>query len=301
VPFPRELIEAIASRHGLDGEIELLRKGGMVNEAWRIGEFVLRICREEEGKDEAAREAAVVPLVIESGIRAPKLVAFELDSNLTPMPYTIYERASGVLLGYCDFEPERLDEVYREIGREIARLGRMDVSEAVRPLLRDGRALEPWRTLAKAMSHGVLSCEEGKEIGQWTESLEPQLGEASAQGLIHMDIHPWNVFVDPDADALTAIIDWGDASWGDPAVEFASMPMQCVPAMLEGYRQENGVADEAFVARAVHAGLSLSLWEIRELPDLDFDRRWWRMPPDGWAGVKRLIATHWPQLAGGWA
>ena len=51
--------------------------------------------------------------------------------------------------------------------------------------------------------------------------------------MIHMDIHPWNVFVDPERDELTAIIDWGDASWGDPALEFASMPMQAMPAMLE--------------------------------------------------------------------
>lgn len=35
---------------------------------------------------------------------------------------------------------------------------------------------------------------------------------------------------------LLAIIDWGDAGWGDPALEFGQAPMAAIPYLLEGYR-----------------------------------------------------------------
>lgn len=295
--YPVGTIREIAKRHNIHGEPELLPAGGMVNEAWRIGEHILRICNDAEGKDEAEREAAVVPIVIQGGLKAPRLVAFDLKSDLVPLPYTIYERASGVLLGYCDFEPTKLSETYREIGREIARLVRIPVSDELKPKLRDGRGLETWKILAKAMSHEVLCASDGKEIGKWLECIEPKLGKPKREALIHMDMHPWNLFVDSEMDELTAIIDWGDASWGDPAMEFASMPLVAVPFMFEGYLEEGGEMDEGFIARALQCGVSLALWEIRELPVAEFGRQWWRMPPGGWTEMRELIGKYWPEYS----
>src|SRR5688572_29493172 len=78
VPYPVELIRDIASRHGIEGDVRLLPDGGMVNEAWRIGEdAILRIVRPEMDQEcdtEAAREAAVVPLTRAAGVRTPKLL-----------------------------------------------------------------------------------------------------------------------------------------------------------------------------------------------------------------------------------
>ena len=295
--YPLETVRAIADRHNIAGEPELLPEGGMVNEAWRIGDHILRICFLEDGKDEAEREAAVVPLVIEAGIRAPKLVAHDSHSDLVASPYTIYERVPDVLMGYCGKQPVDFRETYFEIGREIARLGRIDASEDLRKKLRIARDLQPWKTLGKAMAYEKLDIKEGYEISKWLEFVDPLAKEPTRKTIIHMDIHPWNVFVDPQKDRLTAIIDWGDTSWGDPALEFASMPIFAMPAMLLGYQEERGLMDEGFVARALRAGVSLSLWEIRELPVKEFERQWWRMPPGGWKETKELIREHFPELA----
>ena len=32
-----------------------------------------------------------------------------------------------------------------------------------------------------------------------------------------------------------ALIDWGDAGWGDPALEMANLPFEAIPYVLEGY------------------------------------------------------------------
>lgn len=36
---------------------------------------------------------------------------------------------------------------------------------------------------------------------------------------------------------LLAILDWGDAGWGDPALELAQVPLGAAPALVEGYRE----------------------------------------------------------------
>jgi hygromycin-B 7''-O-kinase len=297
VPHTIETVRAIAARHGLSGEPTLLPNGGMVNEAWRIGEAILRICREEEARDEAERESLVVPLVIEAGLRTPRLIAADFSGELVPLPYTIYESASGALLGYCDFEPERLRQAYAQMGQEIARLASVAVAPETSAKLRKPDPQGVWRNLALCLARKLVSPEEGQEIAEWIETLSDRAGEPPRQALLHKDVHPWNVFVDPDRDELAAIIDWGDASWGDPAIEFATMPLQTVPAMLEGYRSAGGPWDEGLPARMLLAGLSGGLWEMRALDAVEFDRRWWRMPPGGWPELKVLAWEHFPAFA----
>ena len=38
-------------------------------------------------------------------------------------------------------------------------------------------------------------------------------------------------------DELLALIDWGDAGWGDPTFDFAQIPLLAIPYVLEGYRE----------------------------------------------------------------
>ena len=36
-------------------------------------------------------------------------------------------------------------------------------------------------------------------------------------------------------DELLALIDWGDAGWGDPTFDFRQIPLSAIPYVLEGY------------------------------------------------------------------
>lgn len=291
MPYSLEILDEIAARHELSGEPELLPKGGMVNHAWALGDrYVVRICASAQAHDEAKREAAVVPLLIEAGMDVPRLVAADLEGELLGAPYTVYERAEGVLLGYCDFGADRLEETYRQIGRDLAALHRIEAPDSVRAELRDGRCVNYEKPLAYAREEGILSAEVADEIVAWFLEAAERMGTPTRSCLIHMDIHPWNVFVDPTQDRLAAIIDWGDTSWGDPAADFASMPMPAVRPMLEGYAEAGGEMDEGFVLRGLYHGLSLGVWEIGKLPVEDFDRRWWRMPAGGWEEMKGWIS-----------
>jgi aminoglycoside phosphotransferase (APT) family kinase protein len=285
--YPRDLIDAIARRHGLAGEPELLT-GGLVNEAWRIGGHVLRIVRKLDCDDEAAREAAIAPLVAAAGVCAPRLVAADLDRTLAPRPYTIYEHAPGVLLGNLAPDPVRWAPAFRQLGAELARVAAIDADDALRPHLHT-RNYDPRRRLRIARERGALDAATADDLAAWLDETEPQLGAPAATAFLHNDVHPWNLLVDPETDRLTAILDWGDAGVGDPSLELTSMPLFALPAMLDGYRDAGGPVDDRMHLRAIWIGMALCLWEIVELDAGAFDRRWWRMPPGGWAAIRATL------------
>ena len=299
MPYPADLIRSIAAHNSISGEPELMPDGGMVNEAWRIGEHVLRIVKErghKECDDEAKREAAVVPAAVAAGIRTPRFVAWGQADELAPRPYTIYEHVNGKTLGYCELPPDRFADLYHELGRDLAKLHRIEITEEVRgTFTRDDRH-DPAASVRKCVEAGKFPAEQEAEVLLWIEFLKERSGAAS-KCLMHNDVHPWNLMYDPADCSLAAIIDWGDAHFADPAGDFATMPIAVLPEMLRGYKEEGGEVDDGFTARAMHIGLVGRFWELRKLDPESFDRKWWALAPGGWTEHKRLIEQHFPELA----
>lgn len=290
MPYEESLIRSIAERHGLSDAPTLLPKGGMVNEAWAIGEgHILRIV--EEGKDtecddESPREAVIVPLVVGAGITAPRMIA--ADSEFAPRPYTIYEMARGELIGFSRQGYSHFVPAFRQMGRDAVTLHRLPIDDGVRAVLRDPESYIYDKWIVRSVERGAIDQATADDIqrtvGRWSETG----GEPPAECIIHNDLHPWNVMGDPATGELTAILDWGDTSLGDPARDFAMLPLPCVPAMLDGYREAGGTIDAAIVARSLVVGMSAALFEVSTPEMAEFDRRWWRMPPGVWDEAKEL-------------
>jgi aminoglycoside phosphotransferase (APT) family kinase protein len=290
MPYPTETILRIAAHHGIRGPVSLMPASGMVNEAWMLDErFVLRINIVDDADDEPPREGWVVPLVREHGIRSPELVAVDLSRELIDRLYTIYAKAEGELLGHIEREPSDFGPSFRELGREIAALNKIHIPAEKVTQLREGSTFDAEEQLEKSASAGKLTQADVREIEAMIRLLEPYRAEDVEKKFLHQDIHPWNMFVDRDSRELTAIIDWGDAAWGDPAAEFASMPLAALQEMFSGYEEAGGNVDVAFRARSLSLGLALSLWELRDLDPNRFMRRWWRHPIGGFEETRRVV------------
>jgi len=282
MPIPVESVERIAAAHGISGRCELMAASGMVNEAWMLDDrYVLRIAVVAEAADEATREAWVVPLARAAGVRSPELIVADTSGELVDFPYTIYERAQGELLGHLPTDPVEFLPTYRELGREMALLHKIDVPEAKRAGLHKTFDYVDDAKVQKTLECGRISEAEAREIEKWIALLNGLIDDRSRRAFLHQDIHPWNMFVDPNTKELTAIIDWGDAAWGDPAGEFASMPLIAMSEMFAGYEEAGGFIDDSMKARALIFGLGLEMWELRELDTARFNRRWWRHPVGG--------------------
>jgi len=227
------LIDDIATRHRLDGAATRLPLQGVATEAFAVGDYVVKIAHEAY-RDQVYTETLVAPLARAVGVRTPALVAWARRDDCA---YSVWERVDGAPLD------ERSDAAaWRDVGRELAKLHAIDRCD-------DARGLLHKRPKRDARPHLHRLPDEGAAFfGRWIERCDR--AAPAAPRLLHGDVHGLNVLC---GAAGTTLIDWGDATWGDPAVEFGSMPIVHVPDALAGYeeRASLGADGEGRIMRAL--------------------------------------------------
>ena len=84
---------------------------------------------------------------------------------------------------------------------------------------------------------------------------------------LHSDLQTTNIMVRGALLAYLALLDWGSAGWGDPAWDFAGVPLRAAPWLLAGHREvallDN---DETAEARVPWRHLQLALLVLRRGP-----------------------------------
>ena len=79
--------------------------------------------------------------------------------------------------------------------------------------------------------------------------LEPAVQDFERDGplrFVHDDIKDSNLL---PCDGEVALIDWGDAGWGDAAIDFRNLPPERTVDVLHGYREVTRT-DDTFELRA---------------------------------------------------
>lgn len=254
MPTPPLLAE-IARRHRVDpGAVAAAPLQGVANRVYFLGEgLVLRIARPESA-DDLRKEAIVIPAAVRAGVRTPEVVSF--DDDLLEAPYMVLRRVEGTAPGLpAAPADERWRPVYRQLGAELAALHR-GVDEL--PGVPADTGGDPRADVAALADAGYLSADVADWLTGWFDRLEPLTPAAPRARLIHGDAGPTNLLA--DSGRLTAVLDWGDAAWADPAVEFAKLPLRAVPPVLEGYL---GEVNEGWAARVLWHHLH---WALGRLP-----------------------------------
>nr|WP_277605571.1 phosphotransferase [Glycomyces sp. L485] len=208
--------------------------------------MVLRVARPHPGLEaDLRKEAQVIPAVTAAGIRTPEMVAFDEDRTLLDAPFMVLRRAVGI----APQTPERHTgspwaRTYIELGAELAKLHAAGLGPEVIlgvPVESDD---DPRPGLARLVGAGYLGEETAAWVRGWLDRLDGRRPSSPAPRLVHGDASPTNLLADPDTLALNALIDWGDATLTDPAVEFAELPLRAVPYALEGYLGADADPDE---------------------------------------------------------
>lgn len=259
-PFPEvsdAVLAAIALRAGIpQSPIERLHSTGVVNAVWAVGDrWVVRVPRaDDDSVAETMAERVAAPLAFAAGVRTPRLVLFDDTRELVPVPYTVFERADGVPLGTLSIDHAHAPRLWEAVGADLARLHAAPVPDFGLP----SEVLEdPHPRLLALRSNDALRPPQLAWFTDWIARLEPALTPVSPV-LLHDDAHPMNVLVDADG-GYAALLDWGDAGVGDPAIEFAAMPLRAVPAALQGYRSVRPL-DDAAEGRILRAHIAIALW-----------------------------------------
>ncbi len=270
-PDPR-LIEAIFAMYNVRGPWEHLPATGLANHIYATQDVVLRVATDHpDGIVDARTESVAARVVRATGILTPALIAFDDSRTLVDRPFSLWERVHGETLGLVDLEPRQRAEAWRQVGRELSRLhDRVRVCPDPNGYLDDpGR--EPDRVdalLKRLVDAQTITAAAAGEVERLAAELRSHVTSGTDLRFVHNDLHSMNVMCSISG-ALLAIIDWGDAGWGDPTLDFAAIPLDVLPEALDGYESETpGALGEVPDARITWDQLCCALKKTRQHPEL---------------------------------
>jgi aminoglycoside phosphotransferase (APT) family kinase protein len=237
-------VDAILAAHGFSGAWTPLGPTGVANRIYATADVVLRVATDHpDAESDARTESVAAPAARDAGIRTPRLLAFDDSRTLIDRPFSIWERIHGETLGRTALDAGQRRNVWCEVGQELAKL-----HDRVRAcpdpcgyLDAPGYELDLMPTVARLVDVGAATSGVAHEVRRLIDDLGPHVSVTRGERyFVHNDLHEMNVMC-TRAGGLLALIDWGDAGWGDPALDFVGAPLQMTTAVFEGYGLMNRV------------------------------------------------------------
>ncbi len=270
VPDP---VDAILGAYGVRGPWEALHNTGVANRVYATREVVLRVATDHpEALSDARTESVAAPVAHAAGVVVPRMLAFDDSRELVDRPFSLWERVNGETLGLFSSNPDSMPSTWHAVGRQLAVLhSRVDQCDDPRGYLDEpGRNPDLGAPLAQLLSIGRVDDTLAQEIGVLIEELRPAVHAATSVCFLHNDVHDMNIMCTRD-DSLLALLDWGDAGWGDPTIEFAQIPLSAIPYVMAGYRDvAPGLLGDAPEARIVWDKLDYAMEGLAEDPSAAF-------------------------------
>ncbi len=273
--FTDEQLRAIVDRHGIvlgaEG-VQHLDSTGIVHSIYALGDdLVLRAPKlHPAALADAYTGSVAAPAAVNAGVSTPALVVFDESRDIVPVPYSIFERMHAQPLSLrLDADPLQHRPIWHELGRQLATL-HANVTTVPDPhdyLDPHRRTHDPEPLLAELERDGYL----GNEAAPWVRDVLGRLRSSVPQHetyrrFIHGDITATNILV--RADTFHSIIDWDDGGWGDPAMDFVSLPLRVVDTALAGYRSVMPLdGDDTAEQRILWDKLVGALQRLRLVPE----------------------------------
>lgn len=265
----RELARRLVAERmpGLRGhEPELVGMGWDV-EVWRFGEVVVRFPRRALGVRAMENELVVLPLIADRvtlPVPRPRMIAEPALGF--PARFYAHDYLPGTPAIRSGVDEGGLARLAGPLGRFIAALHAVPLPSLRAAGLRDDHRGDHLRVAERGrgwLARVELPAALHDRAAAILETPAPPIGEGEAV-LVHGDLHAGNVLVG-EAGEISAVIDWGDCSAGDPAIDLA-IGLACLPPAARGdFLAAHGHVSPATWARArINAvsrqGLALLAW-----------------------------------------
>ncbi len=204
------------------------------------------------GASDMAREARVLAALAPHFPLAPRLIGFCDDETVLGTKFQLIERRPGVAIaGTLPTSAGDGLALVETTLRAMAALHAMDpaalgLGDLGKPDGFHARQLKGWRLRAAAVWPDGLPADVAALIAALSGKVP---AEAGAPVLLHMDLKPDNLLVDPVSCAASAMIDWDMATRGPRGFDLAILlsywiepgdpddvkPLQAVPSLTPGW------------------------------------------------------------------
>ncbi|HWD79188.1 MAG TPA: aminoglycoside phosphotransferase family protein [Kribbella sp.] len=268
-PHPEARLVAVARQHRVDPDQIQEVPGGVANQAFTLGEHLfLRVSRPGYEAD-LHKESFVVPAARSVGVLTPEIIAYDPTRTIMETPYLITRRIHGV-------EPTTLPTGLAQQLANLHQLHRPEDVGGLGGLPEDGWG-DPWGTIDDLADRGYIDPGTATWLTGWFTRLAEQIDASGPKVLIHGDVAAHNLLVGP-ANDLRALIDWGDAAWAPPAMDFAKLPLTQVAALLPDYLDHTDSPTTEHELAAATLWFHLS-WALSKLPAAPWpNQRHWTAP-----------------------
>jgi aminoglycoside phosphotransferase (APT) family kinase protein len=236
----QKLVNAIFAFYGITGQWSPMLATGVANYIYATEQVVLRIATDyHEAISDARTESIAAPVAYAAGILTPRLIAFDDSRTLIDRPFSLWERVQGQTFGLLDLDHNQSANLWRQVGHQLFRLhARVKVCKDPNGYLdTPERETELYPLLNQLVGNKRINETTAKAIADLISELTPYIKADVDERFTHNDIHVMNIMCSATGELL-AIIDWGDAGWGDPTSDFAAIPLSAISYSLEGYKLE---------------------------------------------------------------
>ena len=159
-------------------------------------------------------------------VSVPRLTLYADEQ--TGLPYVIYDFIPGIQFKKSisdTFSKAELRQVALQIGSFLDKLHSISIEKAIKLGVKQVESLETWRNKFEKIRQTVFP-HISKDEQNWSISIFENFFETVRKNpmpltVIHSDIMPEHIIVNPKTHTLSGIIDFGDIEIGDPAYDFA--------------------------------------------------------------------------------
>lgn len=233
-------VKEILLQYGIKGDWEAILGLGVGNRIYATDDVVLRIAADHpDSFSDAYTESIAAPAARAVGVLTPRLIAFDDSRSLVNRPFSLWERVHGKTLGVFETDPLKMPNTWTEIGSQLGIL-HTRIKSCPDPkgyLDKPARETRHEKLLQQLIDNQQIEHKNSIRIYKTIEELKPLVNVETNCCFLHGDLHDKNILCS-SKDSLLAIIDWGDAGWGDPVLDFSSIPLEAIPFVMEGYESQ---------------------------------------------------------------